>query len=303
MSVRTQAFALAALLGVGNCAFGVISYGTAGVVYKEGFDALAATGTTSDYTQNATVAGFYAFNSGASSGATGRVSGNVDNIAPGDWDTPATYVPFAGSTTGSRLNAYGTYATLANPTNPASDRGIGSLAGSTASAAPGDWFFGFAFTNATGGALKSFTLTYTGEQWVQTSLTAPLTSQRLRFDYLVVPSFDAQASVPTQSNFGAFTAVPALDFVSTQNSATAAAPIDGNAAANRTTLSQTVDVTIPAGSTVILRWFDDDDNGNDNGMGIDDLAFSATAAAATPEPASLALLGLAGCLFRRNRRG
>ena len=287
----------------GTRADAALSYGTAGANYTETFDTLASTGTTNAYAQDSTIAGFYAFNSGAFNGGSGRVSGNVDNVAPASWQTPANYVGFTGSTTGSRLNAYGSYAALANPTNPAAERGIGTLAGSTSTASPGDWFFGMAFQNTTGAALDSFTLNYTGEQWVQTNLTAPATSQRLRFDYLVVANFSAQTDLPTQAGFGAYTAVPALDFVSLQNTATAAGAIDGNAASNRTTLSQTVPVAIPAGSSVILRWFDDDDNGNDVGLGIDDLTFSATAATAvTPEPASLAALVAAGCLMRRARR-
>jgi hypothetical protein len=48
-----------------------------------------------------------------------------------------------------------------------------------------------------------------------------------------------------------------------------------------------------------IRWADTNDAGNDHGLAIDDLQFSASV---IPEPSSCLLLGLAAVTLRRRRR-
>jgi hypothetical protein len=73
--------------------------------------------------------------------------------------------------------------------------------------------------------------------------------------------------------------------------------VDGNIDdTNRFLRSKNVALDWQPGDYLILRWFNNDNSGNDLGLGIDDLSFTA----AVPEPASLGMLGLGvTMLFRR----
>ncbi|MBI2512564.1 MAG: immunoglobulin domain-containing protein [Opitutae bacterium] len=149
-------------------------------------------------------------------------------------------------------------------TNALSDRALGSVSsGSTVSR------FGLVMVNTTGRTITQFTLSYIGEQWRDGGNSTPV-AQTLPFEY----SLGA-----TDINTGTFTAVAALNFVSPKFTTTAGA-IDGNANANRTALSATVTgLTWNAGQTLVLRWNDANDAGNDHALAIDDLSFT------TPDPA------------------
>jgi len=120
--------------------------------------------------------------------------------------------------------------------------------------------------NTTGGPLTSFTITYTGEQW---RIGGGNVFNALSFSY---------ALGATSINSGSFTDVTALNFISAQTGASAVV-LDGNLPANRTTISQTVDMGanwLP-GTDLVIRWTDNDESGNDDGLAIDDLSFSASA--------------------------
>ena len=80
--------------------------------------------------------------------------------------------------------------------------------------------FGACFSNGTGGALSSFDVAYTGEQW---RLGTAARSDRIDFQY----SLDA-----TSLTTGSWVDVNTLDFT-TPNTATTGAK-DGNAVGNRT---------------------------------------------------------------------
>jgi hypothetical protein len=68
--------------------------------------------------------------------------------------------------------------------------------------------------------------------------------------------------------------------------------IDGNDPANQVdVLAVANNVGWTPGSTLFVRWTGVDVTGQDDGLSIDNLTFSA----AVPEPASLALVGLAIC--------
>ncbi|HVU35449.1 MAG TPA: MBG domain-containing protein [Opitutaceae bacterium] len=137
------------------------------------------------------------------------------------------------------------------------DRALGSLAsGSVVSR------FGATFVNNTGQTITGFTLSYTGEQWRHGGAATPNT---LSFSY-AVGAADIGA--------GSFVAAPQFNFVGLSTSSTSGA-LDGNAAANRATVSGSVTgLDWAPGQTLVIRWTDVDDSGSDDGLAIDNVAFS-----------------------------
>ncbi|HEX8625848.1 MAG TPA: endonuclease/exonuclease/phosphatase family protein, partial [Allosphingosinicella sp.] len=151
----------------------------------------------------------------------------------------------------------------------ATDRALGGLRSSSVIAT-----FGAVFVNDTGGVITSITITYTGEQWRIGNATATPRDDRLDFQY---------STNATAVNNGTWTDVNQLDFTSPVKSAAAAGALDGNNAANRTTMTHTITgLSIPAGTTFWIRWNDLDASGADDGLAIDDLSLTATFAAPNP---------------------
>ncbi|MDP1580376.1 MAG: immunoglobulin domain-containing protein [Candidatus Didemnitutus sp.] len=144
-----------------------------------------------------------------------------------------------------------------------SERALGSLgSGSTQSR------FGLMLNNNTGQTLSEFTITFVGEQWREGNGAANV----LAFSYAIGGS---------NLNTGSFVSAPALSFSAPINGTTDSNGIilDGNAPANRRNISATVSgIVWPASSRLILRWTDSDDANNDDGLAIDDFAFTAAAA-------------------------
>src|SRR6478736_1091339 len=214
---------------------GQISY--AGGSYGQNFDTLPASGTFT-LTGN----GPYALNAAAigASGLGGWTFAKYDGTGP-----VALFRVDTGTGTSGSIYSYGAAA--------ATDRALGSLAsGSTISR------FGATLTNSTGLPITEFTLTYTGEQWRGGTGT-----NVLAFEY----ALDA-----TDINTGTFVAAPALNF--TAPNATPGALV-GNNAPNRTAVSATITgLNWAPGQTLVLRWTDVNDGGNDDGLAIDDLSLS-----------------------------
>lgn len=154
--------------------------------------------------------------------------------------------------------------------------------------------FGLVLRNDTGLTLDSFTLSYTGEQWRRGNVSSPNT---LFFSYSVGG---------TSIGAGTFTGISSLDFAApnTQAAPTEVA-LDGNASANQTSLSGGVSSGLnwAPGDTLVLRWLAQDLSGQDDGLGVDNLTFSA---AAIPEASTLCLAGLSAAalsvgLLRRRK--
>jgi hypothetical protein len=141
--------------------------------------------------------------------------------------------------------------------------------------------FGVALLNNMAGTIASLDIGYTGEHWrVGTSGRA----DRLDFQF----SLDA-----SDLTTGTWTDFDALDFTSSARAATGA--LDGNQAANRTLLSASLSgLSVGQGTTLWLRWSDQNATGADDGLAIDD--FSVTPRAAIPEPSTYAALLAALCL-------
>lgn len=128
---------------------------------------------------------------------------------------------------------------------------------------------GASFTNNTGSTITTLTVTYTGEQW---RLGATGRTDRMDFQY----STDA-ASLAT----GTWTDVDGLDFTAPVQSGTAGA-LDGNAIANRTTITFAITgLTIADGATFYIRWNDLNATSSDDGLGIDDFSLTPSSGATT----------------------
>lgn len=199
-------------------------------------------------------------------------------------------------------NANGTYAvgTGSSDTGNAysfgaagsSDRALGSLTSGNLNPIS----YGAFFTNDLGGTIDSLTITYTGEQW--RNGTTP-NADTLAFEY----SLDA-----TSLTGGSWTALTSLNFTGPVTGTTAGA-INGNLAANRLTLSDTLaGLGIADGASFAIRWTDRTAaTGSNDGLAVDDFSLTATleAVTAVPEPASWALMiggfGFIGSAMRRRR--
>ena len=210
-----------------------------GVPLTENFDTLASTATGITWTDNSTIPGWYS--------------------------TRTTYNSGTGSSNTGSLYSFGVAGA-----NPANDRALGSVG----SGGTGTVYWAVKLTNNTGSTITSLNVSYVGEQWRDGGATSPNVSvaQTVDFQYQV-----AAAGVITGANAPSTGWVDhdPLDFTSPTFGTSAAAALDGNAAANRVQKSATVSITIGSGQQVWLRWVDIDHSGNDHGLAIDD--FSVTA--------------------------
>ncbi len=275
-------FSVVGVLALASAANAQVPYNIINSAYSQSFDTLATTGTANAWSNNVTLLGWYAVQSlpgGVSSTGVRDPIGTAGN----PWNSVSTYRAGDGTSNAGALWSFGAG-------TAATDRALGSIGSGT----PGDFVWALVLQNTTGTGLTDFTLNYVGEQWRDGGNTN-LALQKAEFDYTVLNALPTNSDL-TGSNLAGYTAVPSLDFTSPTATAVAG-PLDGNAAANRTALGQTVNLVWGAGQYLVLRWWDDNHVGNDHGLSIDDLSFRAT-----PEPATMALLGLGGLLISRRKR-
>ncbi len=189
------------------------------------------------------------FNTLASAGTSG--------VTPAGWffaetgsNANATYAASTGSDNAGNTYSYGATADA--------ERAFGGLLSGSLTPT-----VGACFTNNTGGDVNGALIAYIGEQW---RLGTAGRVDRLDFQY----SLDA-----TSLTTGTWTNVDALDFIAPINTAPTGA-LNGNAAANRTALSNTVGLTanLPAGNNVWIRWTDFNASGADDGLAVDDFALT-----------------------------
>lgn len=153
------------------------------------------------------------------------------------------------------------------------DKSIGFRASGTS---PNDnLYIGLRLLNNTGAAATSFYLTYYGEQWTIAENESPADVyhiNNLAFSY-------QQGATVTSLLTGAYTNVTALNFIQLHSCTLAVCTgtsaqrvvLDGNLSSNRTLVSGCVDVNIPNGQEIMLRWHDTDNSANDHHLQIDDI--------------------------------
>ncbi|MFN7564450.1 MAG: ExeM/NucH family extracellular endonuclease [Prosthecobacter sp.] len=220
------------------CAWGQLSY--TGGTLGQNFDSLPASGS---FTY-------------ASTGAADLTAAPVNAAGMSGW----SIAPVSGTAAAkirADAGASSTASHLSNGTGTSTERALGMLASSGYAGRAG-----LVLVNNSGGTLTRFTLSYTGEQWRLGGGSA----NTLTFAYAVGAS---------GINTGTYKTVSTLSFTSPITGTTASA-LDGNAAANRVSLSATVtDVPWGPGQTLVLRWSDVNDSGGDDALAMDDFTFSA----------------------------
>jgi len=145
-----------------------------------------------------------------------------------------------------------------------SDRSIGGLASNSLTP-----HFGIKFTNNTGSTITSLSVSYKGEQWRVGNTAQHVDS--LVFLYSTTATNVNDTAATTNWN-----TVSTLLFQSVQQTATTAGALDGNLAANYATISSSIPVSIPAGSSIVIKWIDKNISGNDDGLAVDDLNINFT---------------------------
>ena len=244
-----------------------INIATPATTYSESFDGLLATGATNTWTNNSTVAGWSAF--------------TYTNLPI------ATYAAGNGSGTTGAIYSFGTDA----------ERALGGLASAnTYWGTPGPvagtvaGYIALALVNGSAVAYDSFTIGFRGEQWRN---GGNITAQTMVLEFGFGASFTAVTTwTAPGGNF---------NWVSPVATATAAI-IDGNTTGLVAGKGGTVSTNWAPGSTLWVRWIENNDLSNDHGLAIDNVSFSVTA---VPEPTTYALLlaGLGVVLFLARRRG
>jgi hypothetical protein len=168
-----------------------------------------------------------------------------------------TILANAGTSNAGALYSYGT--------TGSSDRALGSISSSTA----GEFAYGLLLQNNTGSFIKSLDVSYFGEQWRVSNITAG--EHKITFWYAI--SSDKNSFNLSPANDQAWKPVESLTFFSPVFFSSGKA-LDGNASANKRFLSKTLQVSIPPDHYIMLRWKDADDLEADHGLAIDDVAVS-----------------------------
>jgi hypothetical protein len=282
---------LAAVAVAGLCSapvLGSVMYGTVGGSYTQDFDTLPNSPTNTSLQATA------AWTDDTSTPGANQVS------IPGWYLYHPTSQSEGGANGHQRLRAgsgnSNTGAFYSFGVNGTTDRALGDVGSNTLTPTPPteplDIYIGLRLTNDTGQTLYRFTLGYDGEQWRDGGATTP-NAQAMAFGW------STTATVISDPNTS-FTDVPALAFTSPVFTNTASgAAVDGNGAGKVTIGPVTVTGIVWApGTDLWLRWDDVNNAGNDHGLAIDNLAFSAD----VPEPATLCLLLLGSvAMLRRGR--
>lgn len=174
-----------------------------------------------------------------------------------------TILPSTGTSTTGALYSFGT----------STDRALGSLGSATV----GSFALGVSFRNSTDATLTLTTLAYTGEQWRYSGTAA---TQAVTFSYQTGPATITALSPGSDTGW---TSVSALDFTSPVSSGTTGA-LDGNDAANRSTLTTDLNLQLAPGEWITFRWRDVDHPGSDHGLAIDDFRLDWSLPVIPPAP-------------------
>lgn len=171
---------------------------------------------------------------------------------PTNWLGTTTLAVSNGSTTAGGVQNLGT--------TSASDRALGSVASNSVPSPT----YGVSFTNNTGQTIDVLDISYTKEQW-RTGQSATA-NETVSFFY----STDA-----TNLSTGTWTNVSALNMTEILTTTTSGAAVDGNAVANRASVSSSITgLNISAGSTFWIRWVDDNAASADAVLAVDDFSLT-----------------------------
>lgn len=220
----------------GFSSWGQINMATTGS-NTQNFNTLPTSGTTT-WTDNSTIANWYSQRTG----------------------TGTSIVADGGTNTGGNLYSYGT------GTN--TDRALGTIG--SGNAAAGSFAHGVQLRNTSGAAITDIKVTYTLEQWRNSTAAA----QSITAYYKI--SSSAITALNPNSN-ATWTAIPGLTLNSPITGGAAGA-LDGNNGANRVTATA---VSIPSlslanGDYIMIKWEDPDHTGTDHGLSIDDVTIDWT---------------------------
>jgi hypothetical protein len=275
-----------------------VVYGTAGSVYAQNFDSLPDPGATSVNSDNpVTINGVtyylgnpygFAFpvdSSGTSPGSAGLGLTNTMAGWYGLADTAASVGTRFGATDGDQT----TGGQISFGTNNSPNRALGLLATSST----GFTAFGVKLLNGTSQTLDRMSVQFTGELWRQSNLP-----KTLEFYYLIDPTGTNNFS----TNATAF--LPGLNVnFPTLAADVGGAAVDGAAAANQTTLGVTYQVITnwAPGSALWLVWEMASAAGKSQGLGIDNLTFSAVNSSSLTNHPVLSIQGTGGGTLSGNQ--
>jgi hypothetical protein len=141
------------------------------------------------------------------------------------------------------------------------DRALGSLGTSSA-----EVDLGLRLVNQTGQTLNSFIVTYQGEQW---RTGASGVANKLNFSFKI-----GAGNVDLTHNSG-FTTVSALSFTAPRSNSLPTRWNGNLPSCSRELSSEVTGIAWLPGQTLLLRWMEDNDTGDDDGLAIDDFAFYA----------------------------
>lgn len=266
-----------ALIGVVTLAGGIsasaaVSYATAGSGYTQNFNTLATSGASNAWTNDSTLAGWYA-------AQVGSITTN--------WST------YAAASGGAQQGAL-----LSIGTGTNTDRALGGQNESIANPTVSTMYYGLQLTNSTGLALTNFSLSYAGEQWRVVQSEA---RDKMVLEYQIFAA--GTGSLLAASGW---TTATSLGFEAPIVTGDSSTNLNGNSAANRVLVNGSVSgITWSDGTELWLRWSDASTGtnaatgGTRSMLGIDDLTFSADV---VPEPSGLLLSGLGVGLLAVRRR-
>ncbi len=156
--------------------------------------------------------------------------------------------------------------------------------------------FGIVFQVGAGLGVTAATVGYNGEQWFRAPDQTP--NDRLDFQYKILSSYNPTTFLINDET--GWMNVDTLDFAALKENTNS--KLDGNAAANRAALSDTISLSANDSQFIAFRWnYESDSTATQAGLAVDDLVINFSTFA-IPEP-SAALLGLLGAAFllRRSR--
>lgn len=240
--------------------------------YSQNFDSLASTGTSVAWSNNPSfpvLQGWSAWRTNSAGNTTAR-DASINNFT--------AYGINDGASNSGNLYSYGSVGST--------DRALGSLSSGT----PGDILIVLALRNDTGAAITDISLSYDSEQWRNGGNTA---SHSTVLDYKVVSTIGLS---DTDASFTTGYVAPGASFNTVTNVASAtAAAVDGNVAGLSTGRGGAISLTWNPGEILLVRWWDNNDVGNDHGLAIDNLNI-------VPTPGTMALVGVGGLMVARRRR-